>query len=137
MPVDCPCGCSFYIGGHLWLVVAELPNSPIQLVIVNLTTRKSESDTTVILKTGDHPFVKHETVINYSDARLISKPDLITRIEEKFFATDQIFADEILRIIQQGLLNSPYTPKGIKESCRSRFANDTSSKDGIIGKSFS
>jgi hypothetical protein len=127
MPVDCRCGFSFYISGHLWLVVAELFDSPTKIVIVNLTTKREGSDTTVILKLGDHPFVKHDTVVNYSDARIFSKDDLIAKIERKFFSTDKIFAENILRTIQQGLLISPYTPKGIKESCRAIFQNNVTS----------
>jgi CTP:molybdopterin cytidylyltransferase MocA len=55
---------------HLWIVITE-PDANGQSVCVNITTRQSYSETTVILKAGDHPFVTHESVIFYTDARIV------------------------------------------------------------------
>ena len=73
MTFDCSSGSSFFLRGHLWIVVIELPRSPKEVVIVNLTSRKPNSDTTVVLQSDTHRFVKHETVVNYFDAKIVSK----------------------------------------------------------------
>jgi len=116
-------------GTSLWVIVAELPGPPVQVVIVSLTTKRADSDTTVVLRSGDHPFIKHDTIISYSDARQISKNDLIDRIERKFFGISEIFAEDKLKIIQRGLLISPHTPKEIKSLCRVAFKEMSSSEE--------
>ena len=39
------------------------------------------------------------------------------RIENKYFALEAPFSPNILKTIQQGLLNSPFTPKLYKKAC--------------------
>lgn len=121
MSIDCSPGFSFHLGGHLCVVVAELPGPPVQVVFVSLTSKKIDSDTTVILQSGDHSFIKKDTVISYSDTRQITKDVLIDRIKQKYFGTNDVFDEDKLKIIQDGLLKSPYTPNGIKNQCKKVF----------------
>ena len=37
---------------------------------------RADSDKACILKPGEHPFVKHETCVNYGGAKVISKANL-------------------------------------------------------------
>lgn len=55
---------------HLWIVITD-PDVDGKAVCVNITTRQPYSDTTVILKRGDHPFIRHESVAHYPDARIL------------------------------------------------------------------
>ncbi len=114
MPLDCSCGSSFLLRGHLWVVIAELSGSPDQVLVVSLTTKRTDSDTTVILQSGDHDFIKHDTVVNYTDSRIFNKNDLIDRIDKRDFKPDKPFTADKLKIIQQGLLDSAYTPQNMK-----------------------
>lgn len=100
------------------MVVAELMKSPDQVIVVSLTTRRAGSDDTVVLSAGDHPFVKHDTAVNYSDSRRFEKKDLLDRINQKFFEPGQAFPDDMTKIIQLGLLKSRFTPNDIKQDCR-------------------
>ena len=54
---------------HLWAIVTEIDATTNKAICVNVTTQQSYSDTTCILKPGDHPFVKHDSVINFLDSR--------------------------------------------------------------------
>lgn len=123
MPPRCTVGSTFILRGHLWVIVAILPGPPERAVTVNITTKRQGSDLTVTLKSGDHDFIKHDTVVNYSDARTFAKTDLIDRIEKRLFEQRNPFDQEILGAIQEGLFASPFTPKNIKNSCT-----------GVIGK---
>ena len=114
MAFDCSCGSSFVLGGHLWVVITEPSGSPKQVIIVNLTSRKRDSDTTVVLSPEDHSFVKHDTVISYADARISGSAEIVTRIEQRDFEPRKKFRDDVIRKIQNGLLASPRTPKYIK-----------------------
>ena len=124
MAFDCREGFSFRLSGHLRVVIAELPGSPTQVLVVYLTTKKENSDTTVVLKSGDHNFIKHDTVVSYADSRIFDKDDLIDRIERKLFKPDKPFDIEKVRIMQRGLLDSPYTPKAIKDLYRKASQNN-------------
>lgn len=47
---------------------------------------------------GDHPFITHQTVVLYGDSRIVDRAPN--------------------RLIQQGVLSSPYTPRKIIAFCR-------------------
>lgn len=91
-------------------------------VCENVTTLRSHSDTTCVLKVGDHPFIPHDSVLNYSDAREMP----IDLVEKALKCGTTSFVCEphepcrpdVLARIQQGLLDSKQTPKMIKELCR-------------------
>ncbi len=110
--------------GHLWVVIAILPGTNEMALVANLTSKQDGSDTTLILKNGDHPFLKHDTVMNYIDTRDYGKDDLASRIEKRYFEKREPFSSNILRKIQQGLLDSPNTPKLYKKSCTQIFGKD-------------
>jgi len=52
-------------------IVITQPDADANAVCVSVTTQRSYSDVTVFLKVGDHPFIKHESVIHYADARIL------------------------------------------------------------------
>lgn len=68
------CGATFLIPApglgntHLWVVAT--PPDP-DCILVSLTTLRFDRDQTVVLHAGDHPFVRHQTVVLYSDARIV------------------------------------------------------------------
>lgn len=53
---------------HLWIVIT--PPSEGEVVTVSLTTRRKNSETIVVLRKGDHPFIEHESVIAYSYSKI-------------------------------------------------------------------
>jgi hypothetical protein len=50
---------------HLWVIVTEIDVATNKAICVNITARQSHSETTCILKPGDHSFIRHESVINF------------------------------------------------------------------------
>ena len=113
----------------MWAVVAVLPENPERVVAVSLTTKRSDADTTVVFDIGDHQFIKHETVVNYTDARVFNRDELIKRINDKFFEEGQPFKQDKIEQMQQGLLKSTLTPTDIKSLCEKVF------KDNVTGDS--
>ena len=113
---DCSCDSSFILGGHLWVIITEPFGSPEQVVIVSLTSKKPHSDTTVVLSPKDHSFIKHETVISYADARIVRCEYIKRRVQERDIEPRDGFRDSVIQVIQQGLLDSPRTPRDIKKT---------------------
>ena len=106
---------------HRWIVLTEPDGDPPQVVVVNLTSRSPDSDTTVVLNVGDHPFVKRETVVYYADARFME-----ARAIEAYANTpgNRFHADCSVALLQQlrdGLRKSRFTPKKIKAYCSHHF----------------
>ena len=107
---------------HLWIIVTEIDDHTRKAICVNLTTLRNHSDTTCVLKRGDHPFVVHDSVINFSDAQEMP----IDKVEQALAAKTDHFVCKLLdhcdagllARIRQGLLDSRLTPKGIKAQCK-------------------
>jgi hypothetical protein len=99
---------------HLWIVLKTDSKSS-QLIMVNLTTEKSQSDKTTIIIPGEHRFVKHSTIVSYADAKI----SLIARVEEAMESNlakkDISVSPELLTRICDGLIKSRYTPIKVKE----------------------
>jgi hypothetical protein len=57
-------------GEHLYIVITE-PDEGGKAVCVNVSTAYSFSERTCVLKIGDHPFVKHESVVRYQYAKIL------------------------------------------------------------------
>jgi hypothetical protein len=108
-----------YSISHLWLVITEPFGSPPRVIIVGLTTQRDGSDTTVVLTPADHTFIKHPTIVFYADAREVE-----ANLLERLVALDQSRlhadpgSDALLMRIRDGLLESSFTPRKIKNSFR-------------------
>jgi hypothetical protein len=101
---------------HLWVLITK-PDSHInEMIMVNVTTQRSHSDTTTILNVGDHPFIQRPSVVFYADARLVKAADITTALFRQAIRQQNGFAQSILNRIQAGLLQSPFTPFKIKEA---------------------
>jgi len=103
---------------HLWIVLTGPHGTPPQAVMVNITTQRLHSDTTVVLDRGDHPFVRHPSVVNYADARMVAADALRNAVDSGSFRSHARCSEELLEKIRAGLLRSPYTPTRIKEHFR-------------------
>lgn len=120
-------GSTLYItdgaGPHLWLVLSDPVGGAVRgwVVTVMIVTHKKWSDDTVILQPGDHPFVRHESSVNYSTA-CERKVDLILRqMHRNRCELRETLDGEILARVQQGLLDSPRTVNAIRALCQNLF----------------
>lgn len=109
---------------HLWIVLTD-PDEDIKrnAAIVNLTTLRKGADTTVILKSGDHPFVKHDTTVYYEDARIASCVPIIALLNDRALGYELYddCSDLILKKIQQGIFDSDFVSEEVQEYCRLRL----------------
>jgi hypothetical protein len=106
---------------HLWIVLTDA-NAENKAVCVNMTTKRSDSDCTTICRCGEHPFIKHESVINYRAAKWMDLADIDKAvaggIKSMPFSQRAACTDAFLTKVRCGLINSKFTPKGIKSDCR-------------------
>ena len=119
------CGDSFLMTGpggfgkaHLWIAVTDPQPGGAQIVIVNLTTLRFDRDQTVILQPGDHPFITHQTVVLYGDSRIVDGQRIDALLRDGTALAHKSCPAQTLKLIQQGVLSSPYTPRKIIAFCR-------------------
>ena len=115
---------------HLWIVLTEASSATDKAVIVNVTTLREGSDTTAILKSGDHPFIVKPSVIYFHGALIVD----LAMIEEGFSAhvcTPQPpCSPDLIARIQRGLLESEFTPDRVARFYRRVVAGTASGKTG-------
>lgn len=98
---------------HLWIIISD-PTPNHEIVIVNLTTEDLSSDNTCTIAHGDHPFIKHESVVAYYYARLISVDKIAEWKTKNYFESWPSIKHPLLRKIQLGAIQSEYTPQKIQ-----------------------
>ena len=96
---------------HLWFVITEPQPDEGLCVIVSLTTLRHDRDQTMLLNVGDHPFIRHASIVLYSDAQIAA--GTIAQLEA--------CSTRVLKLIQDGARQSPHTPKKILTFCRNAW----------------
>lgn len=115
MDFDCSAGAAFRLSGHLYVVIVDLLEPPDHVIVTFLTTKKPHSDPTVVLGPEDHSFIKHDTVINYAQVKIVPREDIMHRVKDRIYEAQDRFSQSTIERIQYGLLTSPRTPKRVKE----------------------
>jgi len=102
---------------HLWLVITS-PGADRQLAIVNVTTKRLGSDETCVLQIGDHPFIRHDSVVLYEKAQTADADDLEGAMVELHLEARTPLPPAVLARVQSGALSSVFTPRGVKAMVR-------------------
>lgn len=102
---------------HLWIVLTAPAGDPPKIAIVSVTTKRPRSDTTVVLRPPDHPFIDWESVVSYKDAMFASVDDLREQVDDEIATPCAPFEAPVFERIRNGVQESPFTPRGIKKHC--------------------
>ena len=112
------CGDTFYAGEteddepHLSVIIT--PPSEGEVVTVSITTRRRKSEALVCLNVGDHPFIKHESVVAYAYSRTRSVDDIESAVQSGNAILREPVAPALLKRIRMGLRDSDFTPNGVR-----------------------
>lgn len=117
---------------HLWILVTEPDPVTFEAVCVNVTSSAGRYETIVTLRPGDHPFIKHESVVLYADAKKLDVRNIEAALNAQCLTIvcklQSRCSSQLLKRIQEGLLQSKTTPKGIKEYCREKWQGKKGAK---------
>ena len=108
---------------HLWFVLTDPDGVPGKVVGAMLTTRRRHSDSTVILTVGDHPFIKHDSTVDYGKLKFLMVSKLDRAIESGQCYLREDMSADLLRRVRAGLLMSPHTAEFFKRYCAGRFGD--------------
>jgi hypothetical protein len=103
---------------HLYIAIAQTEND--KFLFVNVTTRRSKSETACILNpgVGVPKFIKNESVIAYQYAREMNATQLESLMTTGSPIPKDSCSADILGKIQQGGLVSKRLPKKFKKALR-------------------
>ena len=116
------CGDTFYWAEsddeepHLRIIVT--PPEAGEVAIVSVTSRHKKSETLVCLEVGDHPFIKHSSVIAYAYSKIVSVDEIELLLQSGSAKLKGPVNAPLLKRIQAGLLDSDFTPNGVRYFCR-------------------
>jgi hypothetical protein len=103
-------------GKHLNAVLAVLGDGSI--VHCHFTTLRRRSDTTCILKPGEHSFFKLETSVRYDQAQICQAGPQLEALERLIEKRFEPLSKDLLARVKQGALDSPQTPDKVKAALR-------------------
>jgi hypothetical protein len=113
------CGDTFITGDdesedwHLHIVITP-PSEAGEVVTVCVTTQIKRSETLVILAPACHPFIKHSSVISYRYSKIRCVSDIETALKNGSAKPRDPVSEEILRRAKAGLIDSDFTPNGVR-----------------------
>jgi len=106
---------------HLWIIVTQPDPQTHECAIVSVTTLRNSKDQTVILRVGDHPFIRHDSTIFYGDAMIVDA----RRLEAENAAGLALFREKCppatLNLVQDGVAASPFTRPKVLRFCRDHW----------------
>ncbi len=106
---------------HLWILITRPDPETHLCAIVSLTTLRNSKDQTVILRPGDHPFIRHDSTIFYGDALIVDVRRLEAEIAAGLALVRERCPSEIVKLIQDGVSASPFTRPKILHFCRAQW----------------
>ena len=97
---------------HLFIVINN-PGEDEEAVLACLSSIHARADRTCIVNPGDHPFVRHESYIDYRHCRTDSIPHLTTLLERRYVTRHEDASDELVERILDGARGSKQTRRRI------------------------
>lgn len=106
---------------HLWIVITQPGPASSFCAIVSVTTLRNSKDQTVILRAGDHPFIRHDSAIFYGDAMIVDVRRLKAEIAAGLALPREKCSPATLKLVQDGVAASPFTRPKILRFCREQW----------------
>jgi hypothetical protein len=102
---------------HLNIVITE-PTSTGEVITVAVTTRHKKSDAMVPLEVGDHPYIKHPSVLTFAYAKIRTITAIEKVIENGDAKKCEPMDEKFLRRARSALTESEFTPYEVVEFYR-------------------
>lgn len=91
---------------HLWALISDPTQNPECVLVVAFSTYETYKDTACIIEQGEHPRIKHKTVIWYEEANSPSVATLQAMADEGVIQWNVPLSAELLARIRQCSFNS-------------------------------
>ena len=95
---------------HLWKIISDPLIDPENVLIVNLTSLTPDKDQSYILRQGDHPWIKHDTCVNYQDSQITTLKKLNAARDAKALILNEPLDPVVLKKIRDDSWKSARMP---------------------------
>ena len=95
---------------HLWIVLSDPEKDDERVLLVNVTTLEAYKDQTCKLTCGSHPFITHDSCVNFGAAKLVSLATLINLEAQGKLRWHEPLSEKTYRYIFEMAILSPETP---------------------------
>ncbi len=96
-------------------VVLTAPTPEGEVVTVAICSRKRWSETLICLDIGDHPFIKHASVVAYRYARIRKCTAIEQALSRGMARAKERISEPLLRRMQQALIDSDFVSNEVRE----------------------
>lgn len=96
-------------GAHLMACITS-SRSKDQCTVVPVVSRHEFSDDSCCLFVGDHPFIRHDSVVSYEFSRILSISQVEKELSEGLLKSRPSLADDVLKRMQIGFVLSDEVP---------------------------
>ncbi len=110
---------------HLWFVLTDPDPATSKVVVAMVVTARGHTDKTVTLVSGDHPFIRHESNVDYGSARMVPHDLLEGLVESGDVKLQPEMTTTLLANVRSGLLTSARTIHYISGYCRPLFSGNS------------
>jgi len=93
---------------HLFIIIAV---QDCAALLVNITTPKIGCDCSCCINVGEHPFLQHNSVVNYGDASIRPMSNIEACLKNNIIKRNSPVSIPLLKKIQHGAMISPDIPK--------------------------
>ncbi|EIJ42003.1 hypothetical protein BegalDRAFT_1100 [Beggiatoa alba B18LD] len=110
---------------HLFVLLNDSFLDPVTnlefILVVSITSLKSgiPYDATCVLKSGEHPFIQHDSYVLYHRAEIRETAQLKRCVEINQCIVKEMMNIDVFQRICKGLIESSFTPEKIKNFYRS------------------
>jgi hypothetical protein len=95
---------------HLWVIISDPQTDPQNVLIVNLTTLDARKEQACVLRAGEHPWIRHDTCVNYGDSQVTTLDKLLAAQNANALIIQSPVGPDLLRRIQEGAMSSTKMP---------------------------
>jgi hypothetical protein len=106
---------------HLWFILTDPDPVNHDVVVVMVVTTRQHTDKSVILRAGDHPFIQHDSSLDYGGALRLKVNRLLAAVKNDKCELQPDMSPELLKRVRDGLLVCPRTVHHIVDYCQPRF----------------
>ena len=92
---------------HLWLIINDPSAHAGLALIANVSTLRPNAETTCIVQSVEHPFIKHASYVRYGSARGVKVADLATAVKKGLLKPHQAAGKALLEKARAGAKASP------------------------------
>jgi hypothetical protein len=95
---------------HLWIIASDPEIDEDRVLIVNLTTASRHHDKSCVFRRGDHPYIAHDSCINYGGSYIVSVATLHEKLDGGLIERCQTATSAFMQRLWKGAAKSEHLP---------------------------